>query len=254
MSSRIKNLIREFGAVEGMQFYFRLKAKKLGWFKSSEKNLHFFLRNNGTDAGIFGQVFIDRQYQYPVNFEPKTIIDAGANIGLSALYFAHRFPQASVVALEPDKNNFDIAVQNTNACSRIKILNKGIWDKNTFLEIIDSTVTNDAFMVKESQVPTANSIEATDINSIVEQEGWNSIDILKIDIEGSEKELFAANYEKWLPMTKMIFVEIHDDMKHGCSTSVFKAISKYNFSFAMKHENLIFINRDEPFAGNNKSA
>ncbi len=254
MSSRIKNLIREFGLVEGTQFYIRLKTKNLGWFNSTEKKMKFFLRNNGTDPGIFGQVFIDRQYEYPVNFEPKTIIDAGANTGLSAMYFAHRFPQARVVALEPDKSNFDVAVQNTKAFERIKMLNKGIWDKNTFLEIIDSTVTNDAFMVKESQVPTASSIEATDINSIMEQEGWSSIDILKIDIEGSEKELFAANYEKWLPMTKMIFVEIHDDMKHGCSTSVFKAISKYNFQFAMKHENLIFINRDAPFAGNNKSA
>jgi FkbM family methyltransferase len=245
--------MREFGAVEGMQFYLRLKAKKLGWFKSSKKNLSFFLRANGTDAGIFGQVFIDRQYQYPIHFEPKTIIDAGANIGLSALYFAHRFPLANVVALEPDKNNFDVAVQNTKACNRIKVLNKGIWDKNTFLEIIDSTVTNDAFMVKESALATTTSIEATDIDSIVEQEGWTSIDILKIDIEGSEKELFASNYEKWLPMTKMIFVELHDNMKHGSSTSVFKAISKYNFSFAMKHENLIFINRDEPFSGDNKS-
>lgn len=244
MSSRIKNLIREFGIVEGAQFYSRLKTKQLGWFNSKYKNIRFFLRNNHTDPGIFGQVFIDRQYEYPINFQPKTIIDAGANIGLSALYFAQRFPEASIVGVEPDKNNFDIAVQNTKECKGVKLLNKGIWHKNAFLEIVDSSVTEDAFMVKECAAPTATSIEATDINSIVEEAGWTSIDILKIDIEGSEKELFSANYEKWLPITKMIFVEVHDSMKPGSSKSVFKAISQYNFHFTMKHENLIFINQD----------
>ena len=175
MSSRLKNLTREFGAIEGIKFYTRLKTKNLGWFKSAKKKMKFFLRNNGTDPGIFGQIFIDRQYAYPITFEPKTILDLGANTGLSALYFADRFPKAQTIML---------------------------------------------------------------------QEGWETIDILKIDIEGSEKELFSSNYEKWLPATKLIFVEVHDDMKKGCSKAVFSAIGKYNFHFSMKHENLIFINQD----------
>ncbi|MGZ8556821.1 MAG: FkbM family methyltransferase [Chitinophagaceae bacterium] len=244
MASKFINLIREFGIIDGPQFFFRLKTKNLGWFKSSKKKIHFFLRSNTTDPGIFGQVFIAKQYEIPYFFEPKTIIDAGANIGLSALYFADRFPDASIIALEPDKDNFEIALQNTKNNSHIKMLKKGIWNKNTFLEIIDSNTKKDSFMVKESVNQTSSGIEAISIETILQQEGWQVIDILKIDIEGAEKELFSGNYEKWLPLTKVIFVEIHDNMKKGCSKSVFKAISRYNFSFTMKHENLVFINED----------
>jgi FkbM family methyltransferase len=244
MASKIINLYREFGLVDGISFYFRLKLNYLGWFNSGSKNIDFFLRNNSTDSGTFGQVFIDRQYEIPYNFEPKTIIDAGTNTGLSALYFADRFPAANIIALEPEKENYELALQNTKNNSRIKILQKGIWNKNTFLDIIDSHADENSYMVRETDTPTSNSIEATDIETILKEENWNRIDILKIDIEGSEKELFSCNYEKWLPLTKVIFVEIHDNMKKGCSKSVFNAISKYNFHFTMKHENLIFINDD----------
>ncbi|HPA22896.1 MAG TPA: FkbM family methyltransferase [Ferruginibacter sp.] len=244
MSSRIKNLIKEFGFADGNLFYFRLKTHKLGWFKSAKKKMKFFLRNNGTDAGIFGQVFIDGQYEIPISFKPKTIIDAGANIGLAALYFADKFPISKIVALEPDKDNFDVAIKNTENNPNITVLQKGVWDKDTYLEIIDTTVSKDAFMVKESNQKSANSIEAITIDTIMQQQGWTGIDILKVDIEGSEKELFSANYQKWLPVTKVIFVEVHDGMKKGSSKAVFNATSKYNFSFSMKHENLIFINED----------
>ena len=124
------------------------------------------------------------------------------------------------------------------------MLQKGIWNENTFLEIIDSTTKKDSFMVKESSDHTSAGIEAISIETLLQLEGWPVIDILKIDIEGAEKELFSGNYEKWLPLTKVIFVEIHDNMKKGCSKSVFKAISQYNFSFSMRHENLVFINED----------
>ena len=68
------------------------------------------------------------------------------------------------------------------------------------------------------------------------------IDILKLDIEGSEKELFETNFEDWLPKTKILIIELHDAMKTGCSKSVFNAISKYDFSFSIKGENIIFTN------------
>jgi FkbM family methyltransferase len=244
MASKIKGLVREFGFIDGIKFYFQLKANKSVLLKSSEKKIEIFLRNNGTDKGIFGQVFIARQYQIPYSFEAKTIIDAGANIGMAALYFADRFPNATIVALEPDKENFKIAHKNTRHNERIKLEQKGIWNKNTFLEIVDTTASVDSFMVKEVESKTADSIEATTIDAIRQQEGWTTIDILKVDIEGAEKELFLSNYENWLPLTKVILIEIHDHMKKGSSKAVFHAISQYNFSFSMRHENLVFVNED----------
>jgi len=245
MSSKILKLIKGFGVIEGLYFYAKLKFKRLGWFKSSTKKIQFFLRNNTTDARVFGQLFIHNQYDVPVNFEPKTILDLGANIGLSALYFAKRFPNANILAVEPDKDNFEVALKNTKGYDKIKLVQKGVWNKNTFLEIIDPGADKDAYMVKEIANQTTTSIEAIDIETLLQQEGWVAIDILKIDIEGSEKELFSDNYEKWLPKTRLIFVEIHDHMRKGASKAVFSAISNYDFNFSMKEENLIFMKNAE---------
>jgi hypothetical protein len=63
-----------------------------------------------------------------------------------------------------------------------------------------------------------------------------------MDIEGSEKEVFESSYEYWLPKTRMLIIELHDNMKNGTSKSLFAAISKYDFSFDMRDENLIFTN------------
>jgi hypothetical protein len=91
---------------------------------------------------------------------------------------------------------------------------------------------------------TPGCIPAYSIASIVKEMNWSTIDLLKLDIEGSEKEVFEKNYESWLPQTKMIIIEVHDHMRKGAAKSVFAATNKYNFSFSMNHENLIFINQD----------
>ena len=78
----------------------------------------------------------------------------------------------------------------------------------------------------------------------MENENWSSIDILKMDIEGSEKEVFSSNYAYWLPRTRCIIIEIHDFMRAGSSNAVFATMAKYNFSLAVHDENLIFMRVD----------
>ena len=68
------------------------------------------------------------------------------------------------------------------------------------------------------------------------------IDILKIDIEGSEKEVFQHGYADWLPKIKVLIIELHDRMVPGASAAVFSAINQYDFSVDIKGENLVFTN------------
>lgn len=242
MASKINKLVKEFGWLEGIVIYTRFKMNKLGWFSSKRKGIRFYLRPSSTDKSVFASVFLQNQYDVPINFEPASIVDLGANIGLSAIYFAERFPNAQIVGLEPDKENFEIAQRNTESYKNIELFNKGVWNKEAYIDIVDANSRKDAFMVVETASPTSASIEAVSIGHIMQQQEWKTIDILKIDIEGSEKELFAENIEPWLPYAKLIFVEVHDHMRMGSSRSVFAATSKYNFSFDMKDENLIFTN------------
>ena len=71
----------------------------------------------------------------------------------------------------------------------------------------------------------------------------NKIDILKIDIEGAEKEVFSDNIDGWLKKTKLVIIELHEESKPGCINAVETAMRKYNFQlFLEKGENLIYLN------------
>lgn len=87
-----------------------------------------------------------------------------------------------------------------------------------------------------------DTVQTLTIDEIFSEYNLEYLDLLKIDIEGGEKQLFESNYEKWFPNTKCIIIELHNGMTKGSSTSFFKAISKYDFSYFNRGENLLFIN------------
>ncbi len=70
------------------------------------------------------------------------------------------------------------------------------------------------------------------------------IDLLKIDIEGAELELFQSNYEQWLPRVKVVVIELHDHLRPGCSSAFNNAINSINHRKAQQGENIIIYNQD----------
>jgi FkbM family methyltransferase len=246
MGSRLAGLRKTFGWLDGLRMYAQIKTKRNEHLASDRYGTTFHLRPDTSDLYTFDQVFIQDQYKLKYPFEPRTIIDAGANIGLSAVYFSHRFPNAEIVAVEPDKANFAVLQQNCAKYPHIDAHCAGVWSTDSHLKIINAEATNNSFRVVETTPDDANAIPAVCISTIMQQHNWSVIDLLKVDIEGSEKEIFSTNYEAWLPNVRMLLVEVHDHMQMGSSAAVFRATSQYNFSFDMKHENLIFINQDLP--------
>jgi hypothetical protein len=77
------------------------------------------------------------------------------------------------------------------------------------------------------------------MDDIINRYNIQTIDILKIDIEGAEKELFTYNYESWLPKVRCIVIELHDTFRPGCATAFFKAISSREFDIFCKGEDII---------------
>ena len=142
-----------------------------------------------------------------------TIIDAGGNIGLATLQFLKSFPDARVIAVEPDLENFKQFAKNTqNFSKRTVLLQKALWSENTkvFLhsDFRDHQDWSKRVLKKENSV----EIEAVSINSIMEEHQIETIDILKMDIEGGESEIFKSGCDaSFLSKTKMIAVEIHDE-------------------------------------------
>jgi FkbM family methyltransferase len=197
------------------------------------------LRNNSSDIQTFDQIFLHEEYRIDINFVPEVIVDCGANIGLASAYFKNKFPDAKIISIEPEKSNYKILNDNIKNYNNIHCINSGIWYKPANLMITNVGSDNWGFIVEETGDINKNTIPAISIDEIIKQYNLQQIDILKIDIEGSEKELFESNFENWLPKTKIIIVELHDRIRKGASRSFFKALSKYKFSMIIRGENLI---------------
>ncbi|MEJ7770217.1 MAG: FkbM family methyltransferase [Chitinophagaceae bacterium] len=227
--------------VNGIKFLADRALKKNTVINIVPKNYNHpvFLRNNTSDVEAFWQIFDRLDYELDYGGSPKSIIDCGANAGFASVYLKNKFPDATIIAVEPEPSNFKILSKNTEKYSNIHCLNYGIWNKTTNLEIINMGTGNWGFSTNEVDYENENTIKAISIDEIMVRYNLQQIDILKVDIEGSEKEMFEKNFEKWLPLTKTIVIELHDWMRHGCTKSVFKAIGNYNFSASFKGENLI---------------
>ena len=97
-------------------------------------------------------------------------------------------------------------------------------------------------MADETSEDDPKAIKTTTIGKLIYENGINEIDLLKIDVAGSEKEIFGAEgVDDWLSKVKVLSLVIHDELKTGASFAVFKAISKYKWKFSANNETLTFI-------------
>lgn len=203
-----------------------------------------YFRKNSSDFTVLYTILLAKSYNVKIKQPPSVIIDAGANAGYASIYFANRFPNATIYAIEPDSGNFEMLKKNTAPYCQINCLQKAIWNKTAALTIKDDGNGEWAFSIEETTEKNKADVEAITFTDLIKDFDLSTIDILKIDIEGSEKEVFSEGYEPWLSKTKCLIIEVHDGLKKGCSKSVFKATTSFNFSFKRSGENLVFVNDD----------
>lgn len=231
---------RRFG-LQSILFLFvsKFKKNKLANRRISGVKYPISLSNYGPDVMTLFQIYFGKEYEMPFAIEPEYIIDCGANIGLSAVYYANHYPNAKIIAIEPDDNNFRFLQQNTIYYSNVVCLKKAIWSEKKQIELIDIGTGNWSLQSKEVKASTPNSIEAIGIMDLVEEYGINEIGILKVDIEGAEKQLFSENYESWLKITKSIAIELHPNIDHEIPAIFNHAIKNINCKKYHSGENLI---------------
>lgn len=214
----------------------------------------FYYRPGTSDEGVIQQIFIQEDYalhrlrrfgdliaygQHKINSGLRPlIVDAGANIGASSVYFALKFPSATGVAIEPDINNFDLLQMNTHGLDFEPVLG-GIASSSGFVDVIDVGEGSWGYRTGPiSANPTG--VPATTINTIYNNHCRGCFPfITKIDIEGAEKDLFSQNIE-WIAETPLIIIELHDWlMPKGRTSSPFlQCISQQDRDFIHIGENI----------------
>src|SRR5690349_9066138 len=111
------NWVRLYGLKDGLSIVASFLQRKNSVYKINASFLRnpVYLRDNYSDRAIFLQVFYEKQYEVfdaPLPSSER-IIDAGANIGLASVFFANKFPQAQIIAIEPELENFALLQKNT---------------------------------------------------------------------------------------------------------------------------------------------
>lgn len=234
--------LRNYGLIEGLSLYLKLKNFQIDSIKTSKLEHKVYLRPGSVDNCVFKQIFLKQDLNIPIleSFSPKTIIDLGANIGMSSLYLANRFPDAQIVGVEPDEDNGKMYKKNLQFYPNVSFELAAVRGDHKKVEMKDYGRGESGYIAEESE----NGIPAITILDIMNKASWETIDVLKMDIEGSEKSVFENDYELWLSKTKVLFVELHERKVPGCTAAFNQATSKYNFQRTKSGEYEVLVNQD----------
>jgi FkbM family methyltransferase len=172
-------------------------------------------RPRTSDLQVLHQVLVERQYScFDDLADVGLVLDLGANVGYSSAYFLSRHPDCFVIAVEPDGDNFAILENNLMPyAGRYRAVRGAVWPEPTTLYFDAQTAHAGEEWGRRvgRDAPGATApVDGIDIDSLVAMTDYESISILKMDVEGAEREIFARNFSNWLDRTENIAVEIHD--------------------------------------------
>lgn len=198
-----------------------------------EVRFPFFLRTPSSDAATFEQIFIKQEYDFDVKRPPKTIIDAGANIGLASIYFSNRFPNAKIVAVEPEGGNFEVLRRNVAPYGNIIPVHGALWHENAQINLMDPGLGEWGFMTQgmngaeQAYGDVVHVVQAMTVDALMRQHGIEHVDILKIDVEGAEREIFR-DPSAWIGNVDALIIELHEHMKPGCHRSFYNGSNGFD--------------------------
>jgi len=182
------------------------------------------LRTYSSDPDVFRQVFLDTQYELPPSVAGVSrIVDAGANIGLSSLYYLLRYPAATVVALEPDPENHHLAVRNTAAFGdRCRVLQAALWSHESMLALVKG---DEAWSTRvEVAAEAMGSVAAMSLDDVLRAMGWQAADIVKLDIEGAEVEVLTRQLTEPTPVLSCWAIELHSEHAREAFKTLFDGV------------------------------
>ncbi|HUR82860.1 MAG TPA: FkbM family methyltransferase [Thermoanaerobaculia bacterium] len=164
------------------------------------------VRTGTADASTFEHIFVWNDYALDYPDHVRTIVDAGANIGLAAVFFANRFPDATIFAIEPQQDNFELLQKNAAPYPRVVPMHAALWSDDTTLRLSNPDDRVDSYRYDPHSA--GDAVPAYRVDTILRRYGLERADVLKIDIEGGETAVFR-DATAWIDRVRMIIAELH---------------------------------------------
>ncbi|MCL4313593.1 MAG: FkbM family methyltransferase [Actinobacteria bacterium] len=216
-------------------------------------NQSILLRPGTSDPQVFMEVVTFGEYDFAYPTLPRHIVDLGANIGITVAWFAERFPGTHILAVEPDEENFKLLAKNTCQYPNITLRQLAVWSKPTKLALLDTglgpwsyyTRPVDEYVEQDKSILRKKinynqTVDGCTIDQLLNEAGIDRVDILKIDIEGSEVEIFA-DASAWISKVDTIVIELHENLFPGV-TKIFNKATQV-FTNRISRKNTIMVTR-----------
>lgn len=217
-----------------------------------------FLRSNTSDLRTFRTVVVQDEFLIPTQVQDyltkryveiltegmlPIIIDGGANIGLTACIFANQYPDAQIIAVEPNEPNYNLAKINCSPYLNIQLIQAAIWDCNEALEVIDPASDEWSYQFQPSKDNhSLNYVHGLTIDEILSKKSNAILFLLKLDIEGAEARVLRDKGQ-WWASTPALLVEPHDyrEGQSNCIGGIMVQPSYQTGNVFICGESLIFL-------------
>ncbi len=172
------------------------------------------VRPRSTDANVVWEVILGREYDTPGPWPYRTIVDLGANVGVFAAYAMARARGqiGRYVGVEPDADSFAVLEKQVHALEmgeRACLIRAACSDR-------DGTVRFDSSLPaygRRISDEGGTLVECLTVGNILDRAGLRSCDLLKIDVEGAERQILA-DIAGWSPRVRAIVCELHDGLTY----------------------------------------
>jgi FkbM family methyltransferase len=165
------------------------------------------VRPYSSDPIVVSETFLGRYHLPPIPLQSvRTILDLGANIGLTMAHLAVLCPEARIVGLELDRGNVELARRNVARWSdRCEVIEGAAWSRD---EPIRYRLARGAECGAALADDGVFQVRGVQLGTLLTQIGWNTVDYVKMDIEGAEQAVLRQSTE-WARRVRSIKVELH---------------------------------------------
>ncbi len=198
--------------------------------KIFNKEISFVFTGTHSELLMIEEILCRKSYDVEIE-NPKNIIDLGANIGISTIFFASKYPNSNILSFEPNPDIFDLLKFNSSSFDNVKIFKLAVSDKKDKINFFKNPKHNSSSFEKRFDNDKEVTVDSVSLDDLVDDFNLDSIDILKFDIEGSEFKVFQ-DFKNWSKIN-IIIGEIHEDLSGGSS---FDLLKKINELFDLKVE------------------
>jgi len=182
----------------------------------SKRALHPLRCRGFADLAVFDRVFLQRRYACIDDArDVKLIVDCGAHVGYASAYFLTRFPNASLIALEPDPDHYAVLQANLAAFgNRARAERGAIWSHRADLVLTEAESGQSQPGKARVRPPLAGeppSVAAQDLATLLQQSGFERISLLRMNIGGAEATVFQSDCQAWIDRVDRLVVDLHGE-------------------------------------------